>query len=83
MWPLRSAYPAVKIADTPKLPYLPTSDSVILPPETCSSSTIKLEPIDSSLFPAFKEEAPLPALLTDEESEDEFGEFLLDAVQWL
>ncbi len=42
----------------------------------------KLEPIDSSLFPV-KQLEELPALLTDEENEDEFGEFLLDAVQWL
>jgi hypothetical protein len=42
----------------------------------------KLEPIDSSLFPV-KQEEELPTLLTDEENEDEFGEFLLDAVQWL
>jgi len=41
-----------------------------------------LDPIDSSLFPV-KEEDKLPVLLTDEENEDEFGEFLLDAVQWL
>jgi hypothetical protein len=42
----------------------------------------KLEPIDSSLFPV-KQEEELPTLMTDEENEDEFGEFLLDAVQWL
>jgi len=40
-----------------------------------------LDPIDSSLF--LVNESKLPALLTDEENEDEFGEFLLDAVQWL
>lgn len=44
--------------------------------------TTTLDPIDSSLFPV-KEEPKLPALLSDEETEDEFGEFLLDAVQWL
>mmetsp|Transcript_2099 Transcript_2099/g.3861 ORF Transcript_2099/g.3861 Transcript_2099/m.3861 type:complete len:369 (+) Transcript_2099:132-1238(+) len=44
--------------------------------------TTKLAPIDSSLFPV-KREDELPSLLTDEENEDEFGEFLLDAVQWL
>lgn len=42
----------------------------------------KLDPIDSSLFPVKQEEA-LPSLLADEENPDEFGEFLLDAVQWL
>jgi len=45
------------------------------------STRTKLDPIDSSLFPV--NEDKLPALLTDEENEDEFGEFLLDAVQWL
>jgi hypothetical protein len=74
----------VKIPDAmPALPYLPPSDDLILPPETCLSLStgIKLERIDSALFPAKQE--PLPNLLSDEENEDEFGEFLLDAVQWL
>ena len=67
----------------PSLPLLPSSDGSVLSPEACLSSTqeSKLEPIDSSLF-SMKEEK-LPALLTDEETEDEFGEVLLDAVQWL
>ena len=83
MRPLRSNIPAVKIADAPKLPFLPTSEAAISPPEPCaSSSAVKLEPIDSNLFPV-KEQQELPVLLTDEETEDEFGEFLLDAVQWL
>ena len=86
--------PAVKIADVgPAFPELPSSDDAILPPDTCVSSStaaakvasapsaVKLDPIDSTLFPS-KEER-LPTLLTDEENEDEFGEFLLDAVQWL
>jgi len=47
-----------------------------------ATATNTLDPIDSSLFPV-KEEDKLPVLLTDEENEDEFGEFLLDAVQWL
>jgi hypothetical protein len=83
-WPLTITIPAVKIPDAmPALPFLPPSDDLILPPETCLSSTtgIKLEPIDSALFIAKEEQ--LPALLSDEENEDEFGEFLLDAVQWL
>jgi hypothetical protein len=43
----------------------------------------KLDPIDSSLF-SIKQEAELPVLLSDEEKNaDDFGEFLLDAVQWL
>jgi len=47
-----------------------------------SGPTTTLDPIDSSLFPV-KDEVKLPVLLSDEENEDEFGEFLLDAVQWL
>ena len=98
-WPLRSYIPAVKISTVaPALPFLPKSeDSVtIMPtPEACHSAetpeparssnaygTTTLDPIDSSLFPV-KEEPKLPVLLSDEENEDEFGEFLLDAVQWL
>ena len=83
----------------PALPFLPKSeDSVtaIPTPEACLSgdvvsptpsntvvpSNTALDPIDSSLFPV-KEEPKMPNLLSDEENEDEFGEFLLDAVQWL
>jgi len=44
--------------------------------------TATLDPIDSSLF-SVKDDNKLPTLLSDEENEDEFGEFLLDAVQWL
>ena len=42
----------------------------------------KLDPIDSSLF-SVKQEDDQPTLLSDEGNADEFGEFLLDAVQWL
>jgi len=72
-----------------------TNVSTVVAPDKCNSSTTNdkvttvvqttsstLDPIDSSLFPV-KEEDKLPALLTDEENEDDFGEFLLDAVQWL
>jgi hypothetical protein len=44
-------------------------------------SEVKLEQMDSSI-PPLKQQR-LPNLLTDEENEDELGEFLLDAVQWL
>lgn len=73
----------MKITDAPALPPLPTSDDAIIPPEAVLSAPpqVKLDPIDSSLF-RVKEEK-FPALLSDEENEDEFGEFLLDAVQWL
>jgi len=50
-------------------------------PTMVVQKSVTLDPIDSSLFPVKEEN--LPALLTDEENEDEFGEFLLDAVQWL
>ena len=79
----------------PSLPLLP--DEMMLSPDPCSSSaamtaapTVKLVRIDSALFPRpTKEEdlatIPMPATtLTDvEENEAEFGEFLLDAVDWL
>lgn len=73
----------MKIPDAPKLPLLPDSEDPVLTPEAVLSAppVVKLEPIDSSLFPVKEEK--LPALLTDEENEDDFGEFLLDAVQWL
>jgi hypothetical protein len=74
----------VKISDAPSLPILTDSDDPVLTPEVILSAPpmVKLDPIDSSLF-SVKEEEKLPALLSDEEKEDEFGEFLLDAVQWL
>lgn len=52
------------------------------PSMAVAPTATSLKPIDSSLFP-IKQEDKLPTLLTDEENEDEFGEFLLDAVQWL
>ena len=75
--------PAVKIPDAPSLPLLPDSDDNVLPPDSVLSATtaVKLARIDSALFPA-QEEPKLPSLLPGE-NEDEFGEFLLDAVQWL
>lgn len=82
----------------PFLPKSEDSVTIMPTPEPCLSGdvsaqvakssnafvagTTTLDPIDSSLFPV-KEEPKLPALLSDEENEDEFGEFLLDAVQWL
>jgi hypothetical protein len=60
--------------------------STAIPPSTGTKRirliATKLDPIDSSLFSVKNEKEP-PTLLTDEENEDEFGEFLLDAVQWL
>jgi len=76
---------AVKIPDAPSLPLLHDSEDPVLPPETVLSaappSMVKLEPIDSSLFPVKEEK--LPTLMAEGENEDDFGEFLLDAVQWL
>jgi hypothetical protein len=42
---------------------------------------VKLEPIDSTLFPFPVQ--PEVAVLSDEHADPEFGEFLLDAVDWL
>jgi len=79
---IKITIPAVKIPDAPSLPLLPDSEESVLPPEAVVSAppVVKLEPIDSSLFPV--KEDKLPTLLAEEET-DEFGEFLLDAVQWL
>ena len=77
--------PAVKITDAPNFPLLPTSSvDSFLPPDTCLSAPteMKLESIETSI-PPLKQQRLLPNLLTDEESEEELGEFLLDAVQWL
>jgi hypothetical protein len=81
---IKITIPAVKIPDAPSLPLLPETDEIVLPPEVVLSTTtpaVKLERIDSSLFPS-QEEPKLPSLLPGE-NEDDFGEFLLDAVQWL
>jgi len=80
---IKITIPAVKIPDAPSLPLLPESDDQVLPPEAVLSSTptVKLARIDSSLFPS-QEEPKISSLLPGEH-EDEFGEFLLDAVQWL
>ena len=60
-------------------PLLPVDDALIAP-EPCLSQEVKLEPIDSTLFPTLPEESD--DVLNDEHC-DEFGEFLLDAVNWL
>lgn len=65
-----------------------TGSSILLPddtlvsPEPClSDETVKLDPIDSTLFlcPDHADEDVLP----DVHADPEFGEFLLDAVDWL
>jgi hypothetical protein len=75
--------PAVKITGAvPSFPILP--DDGLLAPEPCLSA-IKWEPIDSTLFPFPLDEEAAAVLSTTDEDEDvtEFGEFLLDAVDWL
>jgi len=74
--------PAVKISGLVPLPILP--EDSLLCPDPCSSSEIKLEPIDSNLFPCSTEKVRENAtFMTEDETEAEFGEFLLDAVDWL
>jgi hypothetical protein len=77
--------PAVKISPgstPPSLPLLPDVDS-LLSPDACRSNSgsnvIALEPLET---PAIVVPVGV-ATLTDEENEVEFGEFLLDAVDWL
>ena len=65
--------------DAPSLPL--HFDEPILPPQPCLSESLKIEPIDSTLFPVLEEEPS--AVLSLPEQETEFGEFLLDAVDWL
>jgi len=89
--------PAVKISTgstAPLFPLLPDHDSMMIP-DTCSSATtnasiMKIAPIDSALFLRPKDETdmetiPMPVtnLADADENEEEFGEFLLDAVDWL
>jgi hypothetical protein len=75
--------PAVKITGAaPTFPILP--DDTMLSPEPCLSDTAKLDPIDSALFPNPMDDAVAVLSGTDEEEDVvEFGEFLLDAVDWL
>jgi len=85
--------PAVKITGNtraPTFPDLPTSSSTtndtLLTPDPCLSDTVKLDPIDSALFPspATEDDSSSDAVLsTDEEEESELGAFLMDAVEWL
>lgn len=79
----------MKITGEASLPLLP-EDSLMVPDvplsDPCLSSEIKLEPLNELPVPAdLKQDADAnpPSLLTDEESADELGEFLLDAVEWL
>ena len=80
-WPAtKITIPAVKITgDAPALPL--NFDDTILPPQPCLSDSLKIEPIENPLFPVLNEAEATPMLSTDPEAE--FGEFLLDAVDWL
>jgi len=75
--------PAVKITEAPTFPLLPnTVNEDFIEPDACLSTDVRLEPTIEDTLPPLKQQR-LPNLLTDEENEDELGEFLLDAVQWL
>jgi hypothetical protein len=67
------------IGDAPALPL--HFDEPLLPPQPCLSDSLKLARIDSALFPVLEEEPAV--VLSSPEQETEFGEFLLDAVDWL
>jgi len=69
----------VKITGSAPVPLLP--DDSLFSPDPCLSEAVKLDPIDSALFPTLDDE--VAAVLTDEGEDPEFGEFLLDAVDWL
>ena len=82
--------PAVKINGSapPMLPSLPDEVTLMATPDECSSNSKNFAPIDSKLFPRPAEEdaAPVPVttmMTAATENEQEFGEFLLDAVDWL
>jgi hypothetical protein len=63
----------------PTLPLLPDDE---LSPEPClSEELVKLEPIEDTLFP-IKDDLESLAVVSDGQ-EAEFGEFLLDAMEWL
>ena len=82
-WPLMITIPAVKITEAPTFPLLPTPVTEdFIEPDTCLSTDVKLEPAVEDTLPPLKQQR-LPNLLTHEETEEELGEFLLDAVQWL
>lgn len=73
----------MKIPDVPLLPLLPSSDVAALPLETVlpTPTEMKLGPNNCPSFPVKEEQ--LPDLVASDDSHDEFGEFLMDAVQWL
>lgn len=73
--------PAVKITGSNPLPLLP-DDALLCPDPVSSLTASNLDPIDTNLFLCSKDDG---AMLTsdEEENEAEFGEFLLDAVDWL
>jgi hypothetical protein len=73
----------VKITGSTPLPLLPHEEALLSPDPVTSVSAIKLDPIDSTLFPCPREDGMATLLTDEEENEAEFGEFLLDAVDWL
>jgi hypothetical protein len=72
----------ITTGDAPTLPL--DFVETILPPQPCLSEALKIGPIDSALFPTvLDEENSTPMLTSPDEDTEEFGEFLLDAVDWL
>ena len=72
----------MKITGAAPVPLLP--DDSLLCPDPCLSNEIRLDPIDSTLFTSLadrEEEEHVSNLLTDED--EDIGDFLLDAVDWL
>ena len=71
----------MKIIPDAGLPLLP--DETLMQPEPCLSSIpIKLEPNDA-LFPAPGVDIMSEAVPSPPAPSDDFGDFLLDAVDWL
>ena len=70
----------MKIIDSAFLPLVPEEASMETTPEACLSTT-QLEPSDSSLFSRLTETTD--TVLAATTAVPEFGEFLLDAVDWL
>jgi hypothetical protein len=75
--------PAVKITGSSFCPLLPDDEPLVAPEPCLSVDAVKssLDPIDSTLFPSLPhDELILSSAAT---TDPEFGEFLLDAVDWL
>ena len=79
--PFKITIPAVKITGSATFcPLPPISDSLLSPEPCVSEHEIKLEPIDSTLFPCPADHQAEGGVLSDQHADPEFGEFLLDEV---